>query len=100
MRLVVALFLVSSQAFAADLSGKYEVQSMGADRALDMQQKGNKIVAHRIMWPEFEGQKYKLEHLYRGTVNGQAIKGELLVKEEDAKEYEVLRDFTGSVNPS
>ena len=73
---------------------------MGADREVTIQHKAGKIVAHRVMWPEVDGEKYKLEHLYRGTVAGNAIKGELLVKEPELKDFEVLRDFTGSVSPS
>ena len=63
--LVVAL--VSSQASAADVTGKWEVQSMGGDREIAVRQKGEKIVGHRVMWPVFDGEKYKFEHLYRGA---------------------------------
>jgi tetratricopeptide (TPR) repeat protein len=95
--LFVAVTLLSSQAFAAELTGKWEVQSMGADRAIVIEQKGQEIVAHRVMWPEFEGQRYKLEHLYRGTLKGNQIAGELLVKEPELKDFEVLRDFQGTI---
>ncbi|MEE8410124.1 MAG: CDC27 family protein [Myxococcota bacterium] len=85
-------------AFAAtDLTGDWEVQSMGGDRAVEIQQKGKKIVAHRVLWPEFEGEKYKLEHLYRGTIRGDKIRGELLVKEDELPDYEVLRAFRGKI---
>ncbi len=95
----LVVFALASSAWAAgsDLSGKWEIQSLGSDRALDVQQKGQKFVAHRVMWPEFDGEKYKLEHLYRGTINGSTIKGELLVKEEELPKFEVLRDFTGQI---
>ncbi len=97
--LVSALFLCTSQAWAVDLNGRWEVQAMGADREVDIRHKGGKILAHRTMWPEFEGERYKLEHLYRGTISGNVIKGELLVKEPELKDFEVLREFTGTVNP-
>lgn len=91
--LVATYFLIP-----ADLTGSYELQSMGADRQLALKQKGNKLIAHRVMWPEFEGEKYKLEHLYRGHINGNTIKGKLLVREDEVPEYEVLRDFTAVIN--
>src|SRR5688500_11299509 len=103
MRATLAALCVLSYAgasLAADLSGKYEVQAMVSDRSMDLQQKGEKIVAHRLMWPEFDGEKYKLEHLYRGTLSGAQIKGDLLVKEEEQTEYEVLRPFIGTVSAS
>jgi hypothetical protein len=95
---VVGGGLAGSSARAADLSGKWEVQAMGSDRDIAVQQKGQKLVAHRVMWPMFDGAKYKLEHLYRGTINGSQIKGDLLVKEEEQTEYEVLRPFLGTIN--
>jgi len=98
-RVVLSLLLLVSarSALAVDLSGRWEIQSMGADREVIIQHKGGKLVARRTMWPEFEGEKYKLEHMYRGTVSGSTIKGELLVKEPELKGFEILRDFTGSV---
>lgn len=92
-----SLIVAASVVAAPSLSGQWEVQSMGADRKIKLQQKGNKLVAHRVMWPTFEGEKYKLEHLYRGTITGKKISGQLLVKEEDLPEYEVLRGFKGSI---
>jgi hypothetical protein len=96
----IAVSLVAFAAFAAsavDLNGKWEVQSLSADRDIKIEQKGTKVVAYRVLWPEFEGQKYKLEHLYRGTLNGNSIKGQLLVKEEELPDFEVLREFVGAV---
>jgi hypothetical protein len=84
-------------ALAAELSGSWEVQTMGGDRVVQIEQKGNKIVAHRVMWPEFEGKKYKLEHLYRGQLSGNKLDGDLLVKEDELPSFEVLRTFTGNV---
>jgi len=93
----LAVLLVTSPGLAADLAGRWEVQSMGADREIVVQQKGDAVVAHRVMWPSFEGEKYKLEHLYRGKLKGNKITGELLVKEPELKGFEVLRDFEGTV---
>jgi len=90
--------LVAVPAWAVDLAGTWELQTMGADRTVTLEQKGDTVLAHRVMWPEFEGQKYKLEHLYRGKLVGNAIKGDLLVKEEELPKFEVLRTFTGSVS--
>ena len=82
---------------AATLGGDWEVQTMGSDREISIEQAGNEIAAHRVMWPEFEGEKYKLEHLYRGTLIGNRIRGKLYVKEPELKDFEALRDFTGEI---
>src|SRR5689334_9431212 len=94
------LLAYAGSAAAQDLTGTWEVQSLGSDRAMTIEQKGKKIVAHRVLWPEFEGEKYKLEHLYRGTLeaDGKSIKGQLLVKEDQLPDWEVLRAFTGKIN--
>ena len=99
MRLFVCTLVLAlaAKATAVDLTGRWEVQSIGADRELTIEQRGNKIVAHRVLWPEFEGQKCKLEHLYRGKLNGAKISGDLLVREETQKEYEFLRHFVGEI---
>lgn len=97
---VISLLLLCQPVMAAGLSGQWQIQSMGGDRDVVVQHKGKKFVARRVMWPEFEGERYKLEHLYRGTIKGKAIRGELLVKEEELPDFEVLRDFRGSLESS
>jgi len=92
------LFGVASVGLASDYSGKWELQSLGGDRNFNIEHKGKKLLAHRVMWPEFEGEKYKLEHLYRGKIKGNKIIGQLLVKEDELPEFEVLRNFTGSIS--
>lgn len=94
---VVAILLVPRLAAAVDLAGTWEIQAMGGDRTVDVQQRGNTLIAHRVMWPTFEGKKYKLEHLFRGTISGRSIAGDLLVKEEGFADYEILRKFDGSI---
>ncbi|MEZ4272718.1 MAG: tetratricopeptide repeat protein [Myxococcota bacterium] len=92
--LLITLFL-STTALAANYSGTWEIRSLGADRQVTVTHTGNKIMVHRVLWPVFEGEKYKLEHLYRGTAKKNHIRGKLLVKEEGQKAFEVLRDFDG-----
>lgn len=95
----VLVALVGAPAVLVDLSGVWQVQSLGADREIVIEQQGTKIAAHRVLWPEVDGQKYRLEHLYRGDLRGTKIKGELLVKEEELPEFEVLRPFEGKIGP-
>ncbi len=94
----VITLLASSSAFAADLTGSWEIQSMGGDRTVTVENVGTKLAVHRVLWPEFEGKAYKLEHLYRGTIAGSSISGDLLVKDDEAKHYEILRTFEGSIS--
>ena len=94
------VLLLPGLAVAADLGGTWEIQTMGADREVQIRQRDGTIVVHRVMWPVFEGEKYKLEHLYRGRIDGTTIRGDLLVKEEGASKYEILRPFEGSIRSS
>ncbi|MEO0814672.1 MAG: hypothetical protein AAFY60_17555, partial [Myxococcota bacterium] len=81
---------------ASDLDGIWEIQSLGADRTVRIETDGNSLAIHRVMHPEFEGSRYRLDHLYRGTLEGESIRGQLLVKDEELPDFEVLRSFEGS----
>lgn len=93
----LSLALSAPPAAAENLSGRWELQSLGADRQLKLVQRGNKLTAYRVMWPEFEGKRYKLEHLYRGRIKGKALRGKLMVKEPDLPRFEKLRRFKGEL---
>ena len=93
--LLLSALLASGPAHAGDLSGVWELQTMGSDRTLTVEQSGAKLAAHRVLWPEFEGKRYQLEHLYRGSLAGGEITGELLVREDGKGEFEILRPFKG-----
>lgn len=80
-----------------DLNGIWEIQSLGADRTVRVESSGESIAIHRVMHPEFEGKTYRLDHLYRGTIDGDDIRGKLLVKDDELPDFEVLRSFEGSI---
>lgn len=94
----LCLSLVSLPVFAADLSGMWELQAIGQDgTSLQIEQKGDKVMIYRVMYPEFEGEKYKLEHLYRGNLIGKNLSGSLLVRDDPKAPFETLRPFDGIV---
>lgn len=80
-----------------DFSGDWEIQAMGADTKVSLQQQNGQLIVHREMWPEFEKERYKLEHMYRGKIDGTDISGQLLVREDGKGKFEVLRPFRGRV---
>ena len=84
-------------ATAGDLSGVWQVMTLGGDRRVEVWQKDERIIAHRVMVREFEGRPYKLEHLFRGKINGADINGALYVREEGMKNFEELRPFNGRI---
>jgi hypothetical protein len=88
----------STAGAAPNLSGAWLVQTLGSDREVKIEQTGSKFVARRVLWPEFEGKRYRLDHLYRGIIHGNSIAGQLLIKEEGEAKFEVLRDFAAQVN--
>ncbi|MEK7704475.1 MAG: hypothetical protein AAB426_05905 [Myxococcota bacterium] len=83
---------------ADDLSGVWEVESLGSDRRVEVWQDGDEIIAYRVMYPEFEGERYKLEHLLRGKISGTRIAGQLFVREEGVPEFDSLRPFYGRID--
>ena len=97
LKIVMGALWAWGVAVGMSLAGDWEIQSMGGDRKVSISQKGERLTAYRVMWPEFEGEKYKLEHMYKGRVTGKAIEGDLLVREEGMKNYDVLRPFKGSI---
>ena len=80
-----------------DLSGVFEIGSLGADRRVEVWLADGKFTAYRVLWPEFEGSRYKLEHVFVGKREGDEIEGYLWVREEGMPVFEKLRAFVGSV---
>lgn len=95
---VSLLVLSAASAHAADLSGTWELQAIGQDGTkIQIENKDDVIVLYRVMNPEFEGEKYTLEHLYKGRVNNGKISGNLLVRDDPKLDFENLRSFDGQV---
>jgi hypothetical protein len=82
---------------AEDLTGVWEIGSLGADRRVEIWQDGDKFIAYRVLYPEFEGERYKLEHIFRGKIDSGQIEGTLFVREEGMRKFENLRAFIGSI---
>ena len=102
---VLALTVMGSGPVRADettfavpgLDGLWRIKTLGQFRDVQIKQTGAAFSAYRVLWPDFEGEKYKLEHLYRGRIAGGTIKGQLFVKEEGFAGYEPLRPFQGAI---
>jgi hypothetical protein len=99
--IAVLLYLLASPAHAAestDLSGMWELQAIGQDgTSIQCDNKEDVILLYRVMYPEFEGEKYKLEHLYKGRIIGTKISGSLLVRDDPKGQFETLRSFDGQI---
>lgn len=97
MLLLLACHLPAA-AWAGTLAGEWSYRALNSgDTNFKAEQQGDEVTFYRVLWPEFEGQRYKLEHLYRGTINGDTISGRLWVREDGTGEFEPLRPFTGKV---
>ncbi len=96
--MAVAL-LAAPAALGAELySGEWEYQALNAgDTNFKVEHKGDEITFYRVLWPEFEGERFKLEHIYRGRFAGQSISGDMFVREEGMAEFERLRIFDGRI---
>ena len=95
---VLGAGLSSGPALAGGLAGEWSYQALNSgDSNFRAEQQGDEISFYRVMHPEFEGERYLLEHIYRGRLQGDAISGKLLVREDGRGQFEPLRDFTGRV---
>lgn len=93
---VVIILCSATTSAAPNLSGVWKVQSLRGGE-ITLRHTGRKITAYRVMYPTFEGKKYKLEHLYRGTIKTGKMAGRLLVKEPELADFENLRAFSGTI---
>lgn len=93
---LIVSFLLPATA-SADATGVWEISSLGGDRRVEIWQEGDELVAYRVLYPEFDGERYKLEHLFRGHISGKNVEGELLVKEEGMRAFDPLRSFRGRI---
>ncbi len=95
MRVLAMVLFLAPAAVRADATGVWEISSLGGDRRVEIWQTGDQLVAYRVLYPKFEGERYKLEHLFRGRISGGRVEGELLVKEEGMRSFDPLRSFRG-----
>lgn len=94
-----SMLVLPGVALADDLTGMWELQAIGQDgTSIQIEQKGDAIMLYRVMYPEFEGQKYKLEHLYKGNIIGTNVSGTLMVRDDPKGQFEPLRPFDGHIN--
>ena len=83
---------------AGPYAGEWSYQALNAgDTNFKVEQDGRKVTFYRVLHPEFEGERYKLEHMYRGELSGKRIKGKLFVREEGMSDFDYLRAFDGKI---
>jgi hypothetical protein len=93
----IGLLFVSA-AMAGNYTGEWEYQALNAgDTNFKVEHSGELIKFYRVMFPEYQGSRFKLEHVYRGKLSGKRIHGDLFVREEGMAEFEKLRPFDGQV---
>ena len=94
----LALAWVPPAIAARDYNGEWSYQALNAgDTNFKVEHKGDQITFYRVLNPEFEGKRYKLEHMYKGTITNNQIRGKMWVREEGMADFEVLRPFSGEI---
>jgi hypothetical protein len=96
--LAAASLLDAAPVAAFELTGVWEISSLGADRRVEIWQDDSQLIAYRVLWPEFEGETYKLEHVFRARIRDNDIDGDLWVREEGMRNFDNLRPFVGRVD--
>lgn len=95
---LLAMAWISPALAAKNFSGEWSYQALNAgDTNFKVEHQGNKIIFYRVLHPEFEGERYKLEHMYKGTISKNQIRGKMWVREEGMADFEFLRPFSGEV---
>jgi tetratricopeptide (TPR) repeat protein len=95
---VVGLLIAGSALGAGSYSGEWAYQALNAgDTNFKVEQEGGQITFYRVLFPEYEGSKYKLEHMYKGEVRGRKVEGKMFVREEGMPDFQFLRTFSGEI---
>lgn len=94
----VLFLLLSGPVQAERYGGEWAYQALNAgDTNFQVEQEGARITFYRVLHPLYQGERFKLEHLYRGRLDGTRIAGQLWVREEGMADFERLRPFSGRV---
>jgi tetratricopeptide (TPR) repeat protein len=95
---ILALAWIPPALAAKNYNGEWSYQALNAgDTNFKVEHKGNKITFYRVLHPEFQGERYKLEHMYKGTITSNQIRGKMWVREEGMADFEFLRPFSGEI---
>jgi tetratricopeptide (TPR) repeat protein len=95
--LLVLVWIPQARA-ASSYTGEWSYQALNAgDTNFKVEQKGDQITFYRVLHPEFQGEHYKLEHMYKGTISNSQIRGKMWVREEGMADFEFLRPFSGEI---
>jgi tetratricopeptide (TPR) repeat protein len=94
----VSLLLANVAYGEGSYTGEWAYQALNAgDTAFKVEQQGGQITFYRVLFPEYEGSKYKLEHMYKGEVKGRKVEGKMFVREEGMPDFQFLRTFAGEI---
>ena len=73
---LLALAWIPQARAAKNYNGEWSYQALNSgDTNFKVEHKGNKIIFYRVLHPEFQGERYKLEHMYKGTISKNQIRG-------------------------
>jgi tetratricopeptide (TPR) repeat protein len=98
LAVIPALFWVAPALAARNYNGEWSYQALNSgDTNFKVEHKGDQITFYRVLHPEFQGKRYKLEHMYKGNITGAQIRGKMWVREEGMADFEFLRPFSGEI---
>ena len=98
LAVILALAWIPPAVAARNYNGEWSYQALNAgDTNFKVEHKGDKITFYRVLHPEFQGERYKLEHMYKGTITNNQIRGKMWVREEGMADFEFLRPFSGEI---
>ncbi len=95
---LLALAWIPQARAARNYSGEWSYQALNSgDTNFKVEHKDNQITFYRVLHPEFQGERYRLEHMYKGAISKNQIRGKMWVREEGIADFEFLRSFSGKI---
>jgi tetratricopeptide (TPR) repeat protein len=98
LAVILALAWFPPALAAKNYSGEWSYQALNSgDTNFKVEHQADQITFYRVLHPEFQGERYKLEHMYKGKITGSQIRGKMWVREEGMADFEFLRPFSGEI---
>ena len=79
-------------------AGEWAYQALNTkDTHFKVEHNGPALLLYRILYPDPGDPSYRLEHLYKGRIEGKKVAGKMFVRERSLDDFEFLRAFSGEI---
>ncbi len=94
----VGALAARARADVGSYEGEWAYQALNTkDTHFKVEQKGGELLLYRILYPDPQDPSYRLEHLYKGRIEGKKVSGKMFVREKSLDDFEFLRAWNGEL---